>query len=68
MKGKYINQIKKCAKWGTGILENIHVDICGPFPVTSLDGFDWFITFEDDYSRYGYVYPIKEKWEALDKF
>ena len=22
----------------------------------------------DDYSRYGYIYPIKEKSEALDKF
>ncbi|TKC11876.1 hypothetical protein FA727_23745, partial [Robertmurraya kyonggiensis] len=26
------------------------------------------ITFTDDYSRYGYIYPIKEKSEALDKF
>jgi hypothetical protein len=22
----------------------------------------------DDYSRYGYIYPIKERIEALDKF
>jgi hypothetical protein len=22
----------------------------------------------DDYSRYGYIYPIKERSEALDKF
>jgi hypothetical protein len=34
----------------------------------SVDGFDSFITFTDDYSRYGYIYPIKEKSEALDKF
>ena len=27
-----------------------------------------FITFTDDYSRYGYIYPIKERTEALDKF
>jgi hypothetical protein len=33
-----------------------------------MDGFDLFITFTDDYSRYGYIYPIKEKSEALDKF
>jgi len=34
----------------------------------SMDGYDSFITFTDDYSRYGYVYPIKERIEALDKF
>ena len=26
------------------------------------------ITFTDDYSRYGYIYPIKERTEVLDKF
>ena len=33
-----------------------------------MDGFDSFITFTDDYSRYDYIYPIKERIETLDKF
>jgi transposase InsO family protein len=33
-----------------------------------VDVFDSFITFTDDFSRYGYIYPIKERLEALDKF
>ena len=33
-----------------------------------MDGYDSFITFTDDYSHYGYIYPIKEIIEALDKF
>jgi hypothetical protein len=33
-----------------------------------MDGYDSFITFTDDYSHYGYIYPIKERSEALDKF
>ena len=33
-----------------------------------MDGYDSFITFTDDYSHYGYIYPIKERTEALDKF
>ncbi len=33
-----------------------------------MDGFDSFITFTDDYSRYGYIYPIKDRSESLDKF
>jgi hypothetical protein len=36
--------------------------------VKSVDGYDSFISFTNDYSRYGYIYPIKERIEALDKF
>jgi hypothetical protein len=36
--------------------------------VKSVDGYDSFIIFTDDYSRYGYIYPIKERSEGLDKF
>ena len=34
----------------------------------SMDGYDSFITFTNDYSCYGYIYPIKERSEAMDKF
>ena len=69
IKGKYVKKIKKNgAIHSTGTLEIIHTDVCGPFPVKSVDGYDSFITFTDDYSRYGYIYPIKERSEALDKF
>ena len=68
IKGKFVKQIKKGAKRSAGYLEIIHIDICGPFPVRSVDGCDSFITFTDDYSRFGYIYPIKERSEALDKF
>jgi hypothetical protein len=67
IKGKFAKQIKKGAKRSTGVLEIIHTNICGPFSVMSVDGFDSFITFTYDYSHYGYIYPIKEKSEALDK-
>ena len=46
----------------------LFIDIYGPFPVKSVDRYDSFITFTDDYSHYGYIYPIKERKEALDKF
>ena len=26
------------------------------------------LLFTDDFSRYGYIYPIRDKSEALDKF
>jgi hypothetical protein len=69
IKGKYAKQVKKGEpKQSAGILEIIHMDIYGTFPVKSVDGFDSFITFTDDFLCYGYIYPIKERLEALDKF
>jgi hypothetical protein len=68
IKGKFVKQIKKGAVRSTGILELIHMNICDPFPIESVDGFDSFKTFTDDYSRYGYIYPIKHRSELLDKF
>ena len=49
-------------------LDLIHSDVCGPFSVHARGGYEYFITFTDDYSRYGYVYLMKKKSEALDKF
>jgi hypothetical protein len=69
IKGKYAKQVKEGeTKRSARVLEIIHTDIYGPFPVKFVDGFDSFITFRDDFSRYGYIYPIKERSEALDKF
>jgi hypothetical protein len=63
------NKLKKDGpKHNLEILELIHTDICGPYNVKSIDGFSYFITFTNDYFRYGYIYPIREKSEALDKF
>ncbi|KAK8597150.1 hypothetical protein V6N12_065626 [Hibiscus sabdariffa] len=31
-------------------------------------GFQYFITFTDDFSRYGYIYLMRHKSEALEKF
>jgi hypothetical protein len=53
------------AKRSSRLLELIDT---GPFNVKSVDGFSYSITFTDDYSHYGYIYPIREKSEALDKF
>ena len=50
------------------VLELIHTDVCGPFSEMARGGFSYFITFTDDHSRYGYIYPIKERSKALDKF
>jgi hypothetical protein len=69
IKGKYVQHIKKMgATHSSGVLEIIHTDICGPFNMKSVDGFNSFITFMDYFSRYGYIYLIHEQSEVLDKF
>jgi transposase InsO family protein len=51
-----------------GLLEIIHTDICGPLNVHARNRCQYFVTFIDDYSRYGYVYLISHKSEAFDCF
>ena len=36
-------------------LELVHTDVCGPMTVQDRRGYEYFITFTDDYSRYGYI-------------
>ena len=52
----------------SGLLGLIHSDVCGPMRSSARDGFHYFITFTDNYSRYGYVYLMKHKSESLEKF
>ncbi|GJS05159.1 retrotransposon protein, putative, ty1-copia subclass, partial [Tanacetum coccineum] len=39
--------------------------MCGPFRVPTRDGDNYFTTFIDDFSRYGYVYLIKHELEVF---
>jgi transposase InsO family protein len=50
------------------LLELIHTDVCGPMSTTARGGYQYFITFSDDLSRYGYVYLMKHKSETFEKF
>ena len=52
----------------TEVLGLIHTDVCGPFNHMARGGFSYFITFIDDYSRYGYLYLMKHKSESFEKF
>ena len=50
------------------LLSLIHTDVCGPLSSTARGGYQYFITFTDDFSRYGYVYLMKHKSESFEKF
>ena len=56
-------------KWETKeLLEIVHSDICGPMRVKTHNKMEYFISFIDDFSRFGYVYLIVHKSQALEKF
>jgi Integrase core domain len=67
-KGKQRRIRKYAVNRMTDVLELIHMDICGPFPTTTRNGHVYFISFIDDYSRYDYIYLIKEKSQVLNTF
>ncbi|GKB14646.1 retrotransposon protein, putative, ty1-copia subclass [Tanacetum coccineum] len=50
------------------LLGLIHTDVCGPFRTVSREGANYFITFIDDFSCYGFVYLMKHKHEVFETF
>ena len=57
-------EIDRC----TELLEVIHTDICKSFTPLAMGVYKYFITFIDDYSRYGFVELIHEKSKSLKAF
>ena len=49
-------------------LDLIHTDVWGPAPINSTSGFHYYIHFIDDYSRYTWIYPLRNKFDALSAF
>jgi len=50
--------LKKC-------FDLIHVYVWGPYSFTSIHGHKYFLTIVDDYSRYIWVFPLKQKSEVV---
>ena len=41
---------------------------CGPINIRAYGGYEYFITFTDDHSRYGYIYLMHYKPDSIEKF
>ena len=55
-------------KRATKPLELVHTDVYGPLSVQARGGYEYFVSFIDDYSRYGYLYLMRCKSETFEKF
>ena len=60
----------KSERRSKGILYLVHSELCGPMTVTSLGGYNYYVTFLDDHSRKTWIYFLKTKEfeEVLKKF
>jgi transposase InsO family protein len=52
----------------SNVLDLIHCDLWGPSPVKSNLGFDYYVLFIDDYSRFTWLYPLKFKSDFFATF
>ena len=69
LEGKMTNRpFKAKGNRAKQLLELVHSDLCGPMNIQARGGYEYFVTFIDDYSRYGYVYLLHRKSECFDKF
>ena len=50
------------------LLKLVHYDVCEHLNVQARGGYEYFVTFIDDYSSYGYVYLMQRKFETFRKF
>jgi hypothetical protein len=50
------------------LLGLVQTNVCGPMSSVTRCGFLYFITFIDDFSRYGYIYLMRHKSESFEKF
>ncbi|KAJ9551584.1 hypothetical protein OSB04_015629 [Centaurea solstitialis] len=53
---------------GKDLLDLIHTDVCGPFRSATRHGERYFVTFTDDFSRYGFIYLMKNKSDTFEVF
>ena len=51
-----------------GILDLIHFDLCGDMSFVSLCGYDYYVTFNDDFSRRTYIFFMKPRGQVLKRF
>ena len=49
-------------------LELMHSDVYRPFSIQARGGYEYYVTFIDNYSRYGYVYLMHQKSKPFEKF
>jgi hypothetical protein len=48
-----------------GMLALVHTNLCGMIHLASLGGAHYFISFTNDFSRFTWLYFLKQKFESI---
>ena len=48
--------------------ELVHSNLWGPAPITSVNGFNYYVLFVDHFTRFTWIYLLQSKSEVFDKF
>jgi hypothetical protein len=56
------------SKRANDLLGLVYTDVCEPISSIAKGDFQYFITFTNDFSRYGYVNLMRHKSESFEKF
>ena len=51
-----------------GPLELVYIDVWGPYPVKSAEGFYYYIIFVDHFTKYVWLYPLRLKSNVFTIF
>ena len=54
--------------FSTHCFDIIHTDVWGPSPILSNLGFRYFLLFVDDFTRYSWIFPLKNKSDVFSIF
>jgi len=52
----------------SGPLDLAFSDMWSPSPITSTNGYKYFVLFADDYSKFTWLVPISRKYEVVDVY
>lgn len=52
----------------TFMFEKIHTNVWGPSPKVSVQGYRYYISFVDEYSRFLWIFPMNKKSQAFEIF
>ena len=50
------------------VLDITHSNLCGPMSTSSSNGYVYYVSFIDDFSRKAWIYFLKSKGEVFRKF
>ncbi|KAB2608246.1 hypothetical protein D8674_011414 [Pyrus ussuriensis x Pyrus communis] len=52
----------------TSPFQKVHTDIWGPSPVRSIEGYRYYVTFVDEYTRFVWIFPMSNKSDVFTLF